>query len=210
MKTILLILSALMMFSCAKKKPDAHYKVLIIGDSISEGYTTQLQLMQLPSIDIIHNQNPGMDGTNARDTQHGVEQIDYWLDKAGDVDLVSYNQGMWDMCPDLPVTYHPVDQYKINLGIIIDKIQARGLRVIFMKNSYAPKNSCRAPYVDQYNEAAVEVMTAKGVLVYDLYTVAYENRDLLMNHDGYGDVHFTPAGFEKLAEYVLAAIQENL
>lgn len=206
----MLIAATLLAFGCAKKQDAGHYNVLIIGDSISEGYTTALQSLKLSNIEIVHSQNPGADGTNSRDTQHGVEQIDYWLDHAGDIDLVSYNQGMWDMCPDLPDTYHDIDQYKENLRIIMDHIQARRINVMFMKSTFAPKNSCRAPYVLDYNAAAIEVMNEKHIPVYDLYSVAYDNRQYFQHLEGQGDVHFTDTGYMNLAKFVLQSMYQQL
>jgi len=66
-------------------------KVLIIGDSISIGYTPFVKEYFRDKANIIHN--PG----NAGDTGRGLKNIKDWV---GDEewDIIQFNWGLWDLC----------------------------------------------------------------------------------------------------------------
>ena len=64
------------------------------------------------------------------------------------------------------------------------------------------------PYVVRYNEAAVAVMKEAGVPVHDLHWVVHANQaDKLLGKDG---THYTPEGYERLAEAVADCILRQL
>jgi len=66
-------------------------EVLIIGDSISIGYTPFVKQMLGGIAGVYHN--PG----NGRYTGYGLEKIEEWLgDESWDV--IHFNRGLWDLC----------------------------------------------------------------------------------------------------------------
>ena len=71
----------------APKQATDFPRVLIIGDSISLGYTPVVVSILKGQAEVIHN--PG----NAQHTGTGVERIDKWL-QPGDWDLIHFNWGL--------------------------------------------------------------------------------------------------------------------
>lgn len=99
--TALLILVCLTSFST--KEP----AILIIGDSISIGYTPFVKEHFRGKATILHN--PG----NAQHTGTGMEKIDEWL---GDEkwDIVQFNWGLWDLAYRNPKAMAYGNRDKIN------------------------------------------------------------------------------------------------
>ena len=73
--------------SFAADKPD----VLIIGDSISLGYTPHVIAMMQDEANVVHNTG------NAQHTGSGLTKIDTWLGVT-DWDIIHFNWGLWDLC----------------------------------------------------------------------------------------------------------------
>src|SRR5680860_1314492 len=108
-------------------------KVLIIGDSISIGYTPYVK--KHFSGEAIVQHNPG----NAQHTGTGLQKIDEWL---GDEkwDIIQFNWGLWDLCyrdPDSKVqgnrdkvngeiTYD-IEAYMSNIDSIVSMLQSLSL-----------------------------------------------------------------------------------
>jgi lysophospholipase L1-like esterase len=203
-----LLLLTLLSVGCGKQDDgsnpeDTGAKVLIIGDSISEGYTGAL-LLQKASV--VHNQNPSGDflATNARASVFGIDMIDVWLDLAmeqHEIKYVTLNHGLWDISSDVFPRTSLVD-YQANLEYEVGRIRARGLPVMFITSTYAPVNSARHPHVESYNAAAKEVMEALDVPVCDIYEYSKSIKHLQLNQASQADVHFTDEGSALLAEQV--------
>ena len=66
-------------------------KVLIIGDSISGGYTPRVVNLLKDKALVKHN--PG----NAQHTGTGIEKLDAWIGET-DWDVIHFNWGLWDLC----------------------------------------------------------------------------------------------------------------
>ena len=65
--------------------------ILIIGDSISIGYTPYVQEMFQGRAEVVHHKG------NAQHTGTGLEKIDEWLGNES-WDLIHFNWGLWDLC----------------------------------------------------------------------------------------------------------------
>ena len=65
--------------------------VLLIGDSISLGYTPHVVKMMQDEANVAHNKG------NAQHSGTGVEKLEGWL---GDTqwDVIHFNWGLWDLC----------------------------------------------------------------------------------------------------------------
>jgi hypothetical protein len=100
-------------------------KVLIIGDSISGGYTPRVADLLKGKALIKHN--PG----NAQHTGTGIEKLDDWLGTT-DWDVIHFNWGLWDLCyrhPESKVQGRrdkvrgtvttPIDVYEKNLDQLV-------------------------------------------------------------------------------------------
>ncbi|MBT5707558.1 MAG: SGNH/GDSL hydrolase family protein [Verrucomicrobia bacterium] len=196
-------------------------QILIIGDSISMGYTPVLQGMLYGKVDITRPPNSGGGWINCEGTKRGVEMIDEWL-ALGDFDVIHFNFGLHDLKHVQPDTgrnsndpSHPqqsnLKEYDANLRVIVAKLKATGAKLIFATTTpYPDKPGGPLRHADQplkYNEVALAIMRANKVKVNDLhgFTLTRMNELLLPNN-----VHFRPAANLELAQKVATSINGAL
>ena len=191
--------------ACNNRKPN----ILIIGDSISIGYTPLVENHFVDKAIISHN--PG----NAQHTGTGLDKIEEWIG-SGKWDIIQFNWGLWDLCyrhPDSKVqgkrdkvngeiTYS-VDDYKINLDSIVSILEENTeAQLLFITTTYVPEDEA-GRYTDdaiKYNDAAKMVMKKHGVIVNDIYEQSIQIHKKFGK--GSDDVHYTNEGYEKLCELV--------
>lgn len=192
-------------------------RVLIIGDSISIGYTPFVQENLKDKAVIVHN--PG----NAQHTGKGLKNIEQWI---GDEhwDIIQFNWGLWDLCyrnPDSKtqgkrdkvngeITFS-LEDYKKNLEAIVKKIkQKSSAKLIFVTTSYVPTQEAGRYEEDaiRYNKVARSVMEANGIMINDIY----ENSKEIHKYDGKGsdNVHYTAKGSEKLGKYITDFLKKEI
>jgi lysophospholipase L1-like esterase len=209
-------LAAFIPVSAADPAPQELPQVLIIGDSISIGYTpfVKRQLKEVASV----SRNPG----NAAHTGTGLEKIDAWL---GDTrwDLIHFNWGLHDLCyrnPDAKqqggrdkvkgtLTF-PLEQYEKNLDQLVTRLKKTGATLIWATTTVVPEGEAGRIAGDdkKYNAAAARVMKKHGVATNDLHALsATFAADLFVRP---GDVHYKPAGYQKLGTQVAASIRTAL
>lgn len=209
--SVILILLCLSAFS--SKQPN----ILIIGDSISIGYTPFVKNHFQGKAVVEHN--PG----NAQHTGTGLEKIDEWL---GDEewDIVQFNWGLWDLAyrhPDATVygnrdkvngeiTY-TVEDYAKNLDSIVTYIKSKtDAKLIFVTTSYVPEDEAGRFTSDpkSYNSAAKAVMKKHDVLVNDIYK---KSKNI---HKKYGigsdDVHYTNEGYSMMSELISSFLEKQI
>ncbi len=213
--TLLMIVSLLGWLShpsfCKKDLP----KVLIIGDSISIGYTEPLQEFLAGKAIVKHN--PG----NAAHTRKGVENIDEWV---GDADwaVIHFNHGLHDLkyvddqgenTRDREKGHMqiPVEDYEKNLEKIVARLEDTGAKLIFATTTPFPEN-VDGPLRDieqvkVYNAAALRVMKKHDIAINDLYSFALPRLEETQRPN---NVHFTKEGSKVLAEEVARHIENWL
>jgi lysophospholipase L1-like esterase len=173
--------------------------ILIIGDSISIGYTPYVQ-SALSDYDVVHNV------CNAQYSENGVAKVDQWLAQRPAWKLITFNHGLWDMGKGVPL-----NEYADNLRVIGLKLKQAAPTVIFFTTTPCPVNApCVNHDNDAYNQAAISVMQSIGIQVYDLNGVAVTIPHLMINAQAENDVHYTSEGYFKLGEFVGSSIFGNL
>ncbi len=198
-------------FLCFAAKPHQGKSVLIIGDSISIGYTPFIKTALSPNVEVAHN--PGNGGSTLR----GMESMDKWLDNR-DWDVILFNFGLHDMVhKDSSGKYDvvngtiavPLKEYRKNLEAIADKLNETTAKVIFVSTTMVPEGASgrKTASVPAYNEVALKVMKKKNIQVVDLYQPSLE---IHPNNSKPKDVHYTPKGYELLAEILVKEIKEAL
>jgi len=198
-------------FLCFAAKPHQGKSVLIIGDSISIGYTPFIKTALSPNVEVAHN--PGNGGSTLR----GMESMDKWIDNR-DWDVIVFNFGLHDMVhKDSSGKYDvvngtiavPLKEYRKNLEAIADKLNETTAKVIFVTTTMVPEGASgrKTASVPAYNEVALKVMKKKNIQVVDLYQPSLEIHPLNSKPK---DVHYTPKGYEQLASIVVAAIRNAL
>jgi len=197
--------------------------VLILGDSISIGYTLDVRELLKGKANVFRPLTAdGKNAENCSGTTKGVKSIDRWLgDRKWDV--IHFNFGLHDLKHvaepgDDTATSRPLDprqasvrQYQENLEIIVKKLKATGARLIFATTTpVAPgtTNPLREPEEPpRYNAAAVEIMNANGIAVNDLFAFCEPRLEKIQLPK---NVHFTADGYRALAEQVTAVIEREL
>ena len=188
--------------------------VLIIGDSISIGYT-------LPTRELLTGKvNLHRIPTNGGPTTKGLAEIEKWL---GDRkwDLIHFNWGLHDlkyMGKDgtnlVPkekggVVQVPLADYEKNLEKLVVRMKKSAKQLVWRNTTPIPPGS-KARYVGdsvKYNEAAARVMKKLKIPTLDLFTPSKKNLKDWMKK---ADVHYYPHGSHALAELVAKDILRRL
>jgi len=190
-------------FAAIKDDPSLP-RVLLIGDSISIGYT-------LPTRKLLEGKaNVYRIPTNGGPTIHGLANLKKWLgDKKWDV--IHFNWGLHDLKMDKGVHQVPIDQYEKNLAELIKQMKATGARLIWASTTPVPEGKVNPPRKDSdvvaYNKVAKKIMDANGIAIDDLYTFALPR---LKEIQLPANVHFTAEGSVALAREVASAIEKAL
>lgn len=196
-------------------------KVLILGDSISIGYTPFVK--ELLKYVAVVSRPILKDGSNENcaGTTNGVKNIDRWL---GDTkwDVIHFNFGLHDIKHVDPITgknsNNPNDpqqadlkQYKKNLKEIVEKLKATNAKLIFATTTPYPETvskPLRKPGMPQkYNRVAVKIMNKNNIVINDLYSFILPRMNELQRPN---NVHFKPEGYNALARKVVERITEAL
>lgn len=203
-----LILLFLILSACAK--PDAaptctgkevmaaatgQPSVLVIGDSISIGYTPTLKA-SLTNYDVVHNP------CNAMTSTWTLQHVDKWLDSRTSFEAITWNNGLWDVADWIST---PSAEYVSNLHHIAQKIKAKTAHPLFLTSTQVlpgTPNRVDANGV-AFNVLAVQVMQSEGIPVLDLYSVS---ATIQVEHVTPTDPHFTPAGYQILGNAVLSEL----
>ena len=191
-------------------------RVLLIGDSISIGYTlpTRADLAGVANVHRIPK--------NGGPTDRGLENIDKWIgDKKWDV--IHFNWGLHDLCYRNPeskaqgnrdkengTVTNSVETYTKNLDKLATRLKETGATLIFATTTPVPEGEVGRKVGDDviYNEAALGVMRKQGIEVNDLYAVVAGKMSEYAV--GPGNVHFKKLGSELLAEHVAQSIEAAL
>ncbi|HEU0228338.1 MAG TPA: SGNH/GDSL hydrolase family protein [Arachidicoccus soli] len=184
--------------------------VLIIGDSISIGYTPFIQ-KALPGVNIEHN--PGNGGSTLR----GVQSIEKWLGNR-EWDVVMFNFGLHDMVYKDSLNKYDVvngkiavslEDYRKNLQTIVDKLRETTAKLIFITTTTVPENAAgrKVESPAQYNRVAKEVMKKNGIEVLDLYETSLKVHP---QNSKPGNVHYTEEGYSLLVQPIIEKLKTAL
>ncbi len=191
-------------------------QVLIIGDSISLGYTPFVIQKLNGMADVVHSKG------NSQHTGTGVKKIDAWLgDKQWD--LIHFNWGLWDLCYRNPeaktqgrrdkvngkITFTP-EEYGKNLEILVERLKKTGATLVWAHTTLVPEGEAGRIVGDDkiYNDVAAKIMKQHGIAINDLHALTSTFEPELFSAPG--NVHYTRAGSEKLADQVVTAIKSAL
>lgn len=187
-------------------------RVLLIGDSISMGYTVPVRERLAGKANVLRP------AENCSESANGVKKIDAWLG-AAKWDVIHFNFGLHDVkyldpdgkyvTPDKGKQVASTADYEKNLRTLVARLKQTGAKLIFATTTPVPSQSSGRVEHDElrYNEVAVRVMKELGVAIDDLHTVATAKQATIqLPHN----VHFTPEGYNVLAEAVVATIKPAL
>ncbi len=203
----------------------AKKRLLILGDSISIGYTPYVQKMLANEMVVIRPTKNGKP-ENCSGTTSGMANLDRWLQlEGGKWDVIHFNWGLHDLkhvkagdaksaASDL-ATDPPqatVEVYEKHLREIVAKLKATGAKLVFAATTPVPDEPMKVyranADVIRYNEAALRVMKDNNIAVNDLYTFVKPRMKELQIQPA--NVHFVPAGSEALAAEVVKSVKAAL
>jgi acyl-CoA thioesterase-1 len=192
-------------------------QVLLIGDSISLGYTKAVQELLAGKANVQRPLNAKGGFLNCQGTTFGVEKIDEWLGETK-WDVIHFNFGLHDLKhvdaetgknsnnPEDPQQADP-KQYKKNMKAIVKRLKATGASLIFATTTpYPDKPGGPLRRADQpaiYNKVALKIMKRNKVMINDLYAFALPRLEKLQQPN---NVHFSKEGSMELAKQVVEKI----
>ena len=198
-------------------------RVLLLGDSISIGYTPYVQEALGDEATVVRPTHPNGKPANCGGTNRGVKSIDRWIAiDSGGWDVIHFNFGLHDLKRVDPESgkastnpNHPrqaeLEVYKKQLAEIVEHLEKTGATLIFATTTPVPEGKVsplRDPAdVVKYNQAAREIMQAHDVAIDDLYAFASKRLDKIQRP---ANVHFTETGSKALGEAVAKAIRKNI
>jgi acyl-CoA thioesterase-1 len=178
-------------------------RVLLIGDSISMGYT-------IPVREALKGKaNVHRPPENCGPTSRGVERLESWLGP-GPWDVIHFNFGLHDLRIGDGKLQVATDQYEQNLRTIVARLKRTGARLIWCSTTPVPEKSNpprRESDVIDYNDVARKIMAENGIPIDDLHNFALLRQSAIQRPD---NVHFTAEGSKVLAQQVAASIAEML
>ena len=189
------------------------FRVLLLGDSISIGYTQPVRELLAGRATVIRPTLADGRPENCQGTTKGVAQLERWLElDGGGFGVIHVNFGLHDLkrvnnsTPNDPPQASP-EVYGAQLRTILSRLCATGARVVFATTTPIPGGELRpyrAPGDSRiYNQVALEVAAELDVAVNDLYGFAIAQHPSLLQP---GNVHFDQQGSRLLAERVVASI----
>ena len=196
-------------------------RVLILGDSISMGYTPVVARILKEECTVIRpHKNDRQE--NCQGTTYGVNNIDRWLEMdGGKWDIIHFNFGLHDIKRVHPETKknsndpsHPnqadLKTYEKQLRSIVEKLKKTGAKLIFATTTPVPSGV--RPHRDsddpgKYNDVALKIMKENDIPVNDLYKFASSRLAEIQKPN---NVHFTPEGSRQLGEHVAKVLREHI
>ena len=188
--------------------------VLLIGDSISMRYTVDVR-QKLAGIANVYRAPD-----NCRSTLQTLDALDTYLGKI-DWDVIHFNWGIHDLThlgPDGKATPPPAGNHQVplkiystNMGKLIARLKRTGARLIWAATTPVSSKAEKAGFrrdrdVLGYNDAALDVVRSRGIVINDLYALTKPKAEELFP-DG---VHPNGKGGRILAKAVTSTIRVQL
>ena len=209
-----LLLSLLLLASSlwAKDLP----KALLIGDSISIGYTPHVANALKGKVQVIHHRG------NAQHTGTGLKMLDRWVGET-QWDVIHFNWGLWDLCYRHPQSKSQgrrdkargtlttsLEQYEKNLDQLASRLKKTKAKLIWAHTSTVPEgeDGRKVGDDDKYNEVAARVMKKHGIRINDLNSLTDDFPPELFVKPG--DVHYKAEGSKKIGQAVAREISQAL
>ncbi len=190
-------------------------RVLILGDSISMGYTELVRKQLEGTADVFRPRE------NCQHTAYGLTRLETWL---GDAkwDVIHFNWGIWDthMVSDKGALIsneakfdgvmhirHTPEQYRANLVKLVEAMEKTGAKLIWASTTpIMSRTGKRFDDIKNFNAVAESVMKEHKVAINDLYTLVLPNAKEWQAGD---KAHFNGLGNQNLARQVTASSRKE-
>ncbi|MCB1090610.1 MAG: SGNH/GDSL hydrolase family protein [Verrucomicrobiae bacterium] len=171
-------------------------RVLLIGDSVSRGYTQAVRKA------LAGKANVHRAPANCGPTASGIKNIEVWLGD-GKWDVIHFNFGIHDRNT-------PLADYTQRLGQLVERMKQTGARLVWATTTPIPDDPEKkqtASSIVERNAAAAEVMKTHRVATDDLFGAVTPH---LAEYQNPNDVHFNGPGYDFLGGTVADSIQAAL
>lgn len=171
-------------------------KVLLIGDSVSRGYTQAVRKALLGKANV--HRAP----ENCGPTANGLKKIDIWLGEEK-WDVIHFNFGIHDRNT-------PLTEYGARLEQLVQRMAKTGAKLVWASTTPIPDDAPKqqtAASVVEHNQLASKIMEKYGVKTDDLFEAITPQLATLQNPN---DVHFNAAGYDFLGQTVATAVEAAL
>ena len=191
-------------------------KALLIGDSISLGYTPHVVAALKGKVEVKHHRG------NAQHTGTGLKMLDRWIGET-EWDVIHFNWGLWDLCYRHPQSKvqgrrdkergtltTSLEQYEKNLDQLAARLKMTKAKLIWAHTTTVPKGEAgrKVGDDDKYNEAATRVMKKHGIEINDLNSLTDSFPAALFTAPG--NVHFKAEGSKQIGQAVAKEISQAL
>jgi len=165
-------------------------RMLIIGDSISRGYTLAVRHALAGKINV--HRAPA----NCGPTASGLKNLDVWLG-TGKWDVITWNFGIHDRKTDPEV-------YQQNLEVLLQRLQKTGAKIVWVRTTPAPPSGKNAEefsdaQCEQVNRIADALMKFNHISEVDLYALM---KPELKEFQLPNNVHFKEPGYQLMGQEV--------
>jgi len=171
-------------------------KVLLIGDSVSRGYTQAVRKA------LAGKANVHRAPENCGPTANGLKKIDIWLGEEK-WDAIHFNFGIHDRNT-------PLTDYGARLETLVQRMAKTGAKLVWASTTPIPDDASKqqtAASVIERNQLAATIMEKYGVKTDDLFEAITPQLATLQNPN---DVHFNAAGYDFLGQTVATAVEAAL
>jgi lysophospholipase L1-like esterase len=188
-------------------------KVVLIGDSIRLGYAPLVARRLDGKATVLSVAANGGDSANV------LKNLEEWAVREKPL-VIHLNCGLHDLKLDKKTGKHQVEpgEYESNLGKIVERLRMQtSATLVFasttpiLDDRHAKRKAAFDRFeadVQRYNSTALKVMRELKVPVHDLHWVVEQGGvEQMLGADG---THYTPAGYERLAEAVADCIERQL
>jgi hypothetical protein len=203
----------------SKENPDLP-RVLIIGDSISIGYTGPVRKFLKGKANVLRPNG------NCQHTATGLKRIKKWLG-TGKWDVIHFNWGIWDThyidktngklvrsteegdksSENFRIRHTP-EQYRKNMIALLDILKDTNATLIWASTTpLMSRKGKRFEDIKNYNNIAEKLMKERKIMINDLYGFCLPH---IKEWQGRDKCHFTALGSKKLGEKVGACILNAL
>jgi hypothetical protein len=170
-------------------------RVLLIGDSISRGYTLATRKA------LAGRANVHRAPENCGPTANGLKKLEIYL---GDEkwDVIHFNFGIHDRAT-------PTADYQDRLEKIVTRLEATKAKLIWASSTPIPPDTQYGDLavIVRKNEEAAAIMRKRGVAIDDIYTAILPHVDATRNK---ADVHFSEDGYRLMGAQVAQSIEQAL
>ena len=173
-------------------------RMLMIGDSISRGYTLAVRHALAGKINV--HRAPA----NCGPTASGLKNLDIWLG-TGKWDIITWNFGIHDRKTDPKV-------YQQNLEVLLQRLQKTGAKIIWVRTTPAPPSGKNAEefsdaQCEQVNRIADALMQSNHILEVDLYALM---KPKLKEFQLPNNVHFKETGYQLMGSNVASVVSVEM